>query len=715
MSGPEATHTDSTRLDLPMDSMESPLGTVGEAGGARAAREACANLHTDAHPRTATQPNTARHPFGGAPAGPLPEGPVAHDELVRLCRIHRRGPGYDAMREHLRRTHLLALCGEPGSGRGWTALALLAELAETTGGGVWRLGAAPGPGAGSGAEHPAPVGEKTARGHGYLLELPTDPADFGAAGPEAWLDRLRAHFAEHEAFCVVLVSGVSRVSGVAGVSGGEAADRLLRGRRHAVPYEPPAAADVLDAHLVDLLADEPPELIRRARASAVSAEVTEALGLEEPLPGEAARLAGHLAQHVRGALPEAELLTRCRSFAPRQAREWFAEAARPGTLPAALPALRRAAQRIALAVFNGSAHSLTAEAAELLAWELAVTLDPQYAPGRPPFTAPADALPAVARAVPGEGVEDLGEAAVPVRTVWFQGRGLAPAVLFEVWDNHHNTRGPMARWLRGLCDDPRPQVWVRAAVAAGVLSARDYLYGLTELLLPLARGDSPVQRMAAATALAEASRDADVRPAVAGLLSGWAAGGDERERETAALAHGYGLVAGSVTASLEELARIAATDGGSTASYSAVRLLAGAQPGTVLARLTHWLGDTRRSRRDLALLTVLRAVGTRTSHLWGLREVPELAPYAAWPLATALLAARPQCRAALAELLRAALTWARSAEAAEDALVGWMRRAAGDERQLAVLCDFLPLLAQEGHEPLDARAAARIREVLEAL
>ncbi|MFD8380484.1 hypothetical protein ACFV2X_18370 [Streptomyces sp. NPDC059679] len=741
MSGPEATHTDSwarrttpgtpgtpgeertgTRLDLPMDGMDSPLGTVGEAGGARAAREACANLHTDAHPRTATDlrtatdPHTAaqphdhahaaRHPFEGVPAGPLPEGPVAHDELARLRRIHRRGPGYVAMREHLRRTHLLALCGEPGSGRGWTALALLAELAETTGGGVWRLGAAPGPGAGSGAEHPAPVGEKTARGHGYLLELPTELPDFGVTGPEARLDRLRAHFAEHEAFCVVLVSGGS---------GGEAADRLLRGRRHAIPYEPPAAADVLDAHLADLLADEPPELIRRARASAVSAEVTEALGLEEPLPGEAARLAGHLAEHARGALSEAELLACCRSFAPRQAREWFADAARPGTLPAALPALRRAARRIALAVFNGSAHSLTAEAAELLAWELAVTLDPQYAPGRPPFTAPADALPTAARAVPGEGVEDLGEAAVPVRTVWFQGRGLAPAVLFEVWDHHHNTRGPMARWLRGLCDDPRPQVWVRAAVAAGVLSARDYLYGLTELLLPLARGDSPVQRMAAATALAEASRDADVRPAVAGLLSGWAAGGDERERETAALAHGYGLAAGSVTASLEELARIAATDGGSTASYSAVRLLAGAQPGTVLARLTHWLGDTRRSRRDLALLTVLRAVGTRTSHLWGLREVPELAPYAAWPLATALLAARPQCRAALAELLRAALTWARSAEAAEDALVGWMRRAAGDERQLAVLCDFLPLLAQEGHEPLDARAAARIREVLEAL
>ncbi|MEU1669310.1 hypothetical protein ABZ547_38220 [Streptomyces sparsogenes] len=692
------------RLDLPAD---SPLGAVGEAGGARAAREACAYLHphstTHQHagPGPATHPHPGAHPYPAHPArppaeapaaGPLPEGPVSHDELARLRRVHRRGPGYAVMREHLRRSHLLALCGEPGSGRGWTGLALLAELTGTTGGGVWR-------------QHVAPVGEKTERGHGYLLELPADPASSqpAAPGPEALLDRLRAHFAEHEAFCVVLVPG------------GEAADRLLRGRRHAVPYEPPAAADVLEAHLADLLAHERPELLRRARATAARPEVAEALGLEEPLPGEAARLAGHLAEHARGELPEAELLARCRSFAPRQARAWFADAGCPGTLPGALPALRRAALRIALAVFNGSAHSLTAEAAELLAWELAVTLDPQYAPGRPLFAAPADALPAAARAVLGEGVEDLGEAAVPVRTVRFRGRRLAPAVLFEVWDHHHNARGPMARWLRGLCDDPRPQVWVRAAVAAGVLSARDYLYGLTELLLPLARGDSPVQRMAAATALAEASRDAGVRPAVAGLLSNWAARGDERERETAALAHGYGLVAGSVAASLEELGRIAATDGCGTASYSAVRLLAGPEPETVLELLTCWLRDTRRSRRDLALLTALRAVRTRASHLWGLRAVPGPSPYAAWPLATALAAARPGCRASLAELLRAALTWPRSAEAAEEALVGWMRRAAGDERQLAVLCEVLPLVARDGDEPLDARAAARIRDVLEAL
>ncbi|MGR3934050.1 hypothetical protein [Streptomyces sp. BRA346] len=673
------------RLDIPRG---GPLDGVGEAGGARTAREARAHLRlTDCPPRP---PDADEH-------RPLPEGPVAREELALLRRVHRPAPGHAAMRERLRHTRLLALCGEPGTGRAWTGLALLAELtdeptegddpAEAAGGEVVRLG----PGT-------VPAGPQIERGHGYLLELPADATD-----PGPLLDRLRARFAERGAFGVVLVAD------------GPAADRLLGARRHAVPYEPPPAAEVLDHHLAHLLADKPAELLDLARATAARPDVADALGLDEPRPGEAARLARHLAAHAEGRLSDEGLLERCRAFAPDQARAWFDGAGRPGTLPAALPALRTAALRIALAVFNGSAHSLTAEAAELLTWELAVTVDPQYAPGRPLFAARPGAGLAAARAVCCDGAEDLGEVSVPVRAVRFQGRRLASAVLYEAWDGHHNVRGPMARWLRALCDDPRPQVWVRAAVAAGVLCARDYLYGFVELLLPLARADSPVQRMAAATALAEAARDDGVRPAVDGLLRGWALGDDARERETAVLAHGYGLAAGSVRASLEELARLAYADDGRTTSYSVLRLLAGTDPEAVLAALAAWLHDTRRPRRDLALLTVLRAVTTRASHLWGLGEVPELEPYAAWPLATALLAARPGSAPRLAELLRAALTSARSAAAAEDALVGWIRRAARDDRQLAVLYGFLPRLAHDGDEPLDVRAATRIREVLEAL
>ncbi|MFI0777143.1 hypothetical protein [Streptomyces sp. NPDC021212] len=691
MSGPDGIDIPADpgprRLDIPRG---GPLDGAGEAGGARTAREARAHLRvTDCPPR----------PPDGDEHRPLPEGPVTREELALLRRVYRPVPGYAGMRERLRRSHLLALCGEPGTGRAWTGLALLADLADgddpaeadgQAGRDVVRLG----PGALSGLL----TAPQTERGHGYLLELPADETD-----PGPLLDRLRAHFAERAAFGVVVVPG------------GPAADRLLGARRHAVPYEPPAAAEVLDQHLSDLLADKPAELLDLARATAARPDVADALGLDEPRPAEAARLARHLAAHAEGRLSGEGLLERCRAFAPDQARAWFDGAGRPGTLPAALPALRTAALRIALAVFDGSAHSLTAEAAELLTWELAVTLDPQYAPGRPLFAARPGAGLAAVRAVCCDGVEDLGEASVPVRAVRFQGRRLASAVLCEAWDGHHNVRGPMARWLRALCDDPRPQVWVRAAVAAGVLCARDYLYGFVELLLPLARADSPVQRMAAATALAEAARDDGVRPAVDGLLRGWALGDDERERETAALAHGYGLAAGSVQASLEELARLAYADDGRITSYSVLRLLAGTEPEAALAALTHWLHDTRRPRRDLALLTVLRAVTTRTSHLWGLCEVPELEPYAAWPLATALLAARPGSAPQLAELLRVALTWARSAAAAEDALVGWIRRAARDDRQLAVLYGFLPRLAHDGDEPLDVRAATRIREVLEAL
>ncbi|MBL1100525.1 hypothetical protein [Streptomyces coffeae] len=704
MSGTEnidvtADHTGIRRLDIPKG---GPLDGAGEAGGARTAREARAHLHLTDGP--APLP-------ADEPCPTLPEGPVPYEELARLQRLHRTGPGHSQLREQLRRTRLLALCGEPGTGRAWTGLALLAERAERAGGGVTRL--APGILLGTS------TAQELQRGHGYLLELPaaavvssvttpdtrsgTTPGTTPDTTPGTLLDRLRARAVERGAFAVVLVPG------------GPLAEQLLGDRRHALPHEPPAAADVLEVHLADLLADAPAELLELARTTAARPEVAEALGLDELRPGEAARLAGHLAAHARGGMSDGRLLAHCRSFAPRQARAWFAAPGRLDTLPAALPELRAAALRIALAVFNGSAHSLTAEAAELLTWELAVTLDPQHAPGRPLFTARPGAAPGTARAVCGDGMEDLGEASVPVRAVWFRGRRLAPAVLYEVWDGHHNLRGPTARWLRALCDDPRPQVWVRAAVAAGVLCARDYLYGLTELLLPLVRTDSPVQRMAAATALAEAARAPEVRPAVDGLLRAWARGDDERERETAALAHGYGLAAGSVPASLAELGRIACADGGVTTSYGVLRLLAGTEPEVVLDGLTHWLRDTRRPRRDLALLTALRAVTTRTSHLWGLREVPELEPYTAWPLATALLAARPGCAPQLSELLRAALTWARSAGAAEDALVGWIRRAARDERQLAVLCGFLPRLAQDGDEPLDVRAATRIREVLEAL
>ncbi|MEU2792000.1 hypothetical protein [Streptomyces sp. NPDC007100] len=707
------------RLDAPKG---SPLGGAGEAGGARTAREARTNLHVEGDNQIYDGNTFYQTQVRVGAEDVFVDGPVPAEELEHLDRVYCRAPGYDAMKTRLERTHLLALCGEHGTGRASTGLALLHDIAA----GVSRLD--PSTTLGSVDK------EKFEAGRGYLLELPAEDAGTAPGAPtgpdrnggterrpsELHLDRLSALLAGRGAYGVLIVGS------------GDFADRLVRGRYGALCVPPPAA-DVLERHVADLLADAPVPIRHLAHANAERADVKEALGLDELRPGEAARLATHLCAHAKGDADDARLLRECRWFAPRQAQEWFAGADRPGTLPEALPALRAAALRLSLAVFNGSADSLVTESGELLAWELAVTLDPQYAPGRPLFTAHTAARLAAARAVPGRGMEDLGDAAIPVRVARFQGRRLATAVLYEAWDGYHNVRGPLTRWLRSLCDDQRPQMWVRAAIAAGVLCSWDYLYGFSELLLPLARADSPVQQMAAATALAEASRDPQVRLAVRGLLRDWARGGDAAACETAAFAHGYGMVAGSVAGSLDELARIGCRDDGKpadAASYSVVRLLAGPEPEVVLRRLARWLNDRRQVRQNLALLVVLRALSTRTSHLWGLQDSPALEPYASWPLAAALVAAHPDRAPWLADLVRSALNTARAGAAAQEQTARWMRRAAEDPRQLDVLCAFLPRLVwdrrdrgrllllvarleRDSDEPLAPRAAARMRAVLE--
>jgi hypothetical protein len=140
-----------------------------------------------------------------------------------------------------------------------------------------------------------------------------------------------------------------------------------------------------------------------------------------------------------------------------------------------------------------------------------------------------------------------------------------------------------------------------------------------------------------------------------------------------------------------------------------LRLLAGSSPGTVIGRLGDWLRDGRREYRDLVLLTVVGALRTRTALLWGLEDVPALEAYAGWPCAAALAATRPQQAQHIADLVRHALTSARSGEAALAATEGWMRQAAGDEGQLTVLCGFLPRVVG------DVRDAERLRHLLERL
>ncbi|MFF1508183.1 hypothetical protein [Streptomyces sp. NPDC058326] len=697
-----------------------PLGGESDTGGAATARRAVrtwagggadrlTTIHGDG---TVFEGNQIFALYGSDRSPHFVQGPVPPETLDHLGRVYCATAGYRRMRDRLRDHRVLVLCGEPGSGRKATALALLDEL---TGGKVFRLDPRHG------------VDEITEdalqESGGHLLELLTEdvPAEneprpsrsrrgehttaarhSAARLSELHLDRFGDLLRGRDAYGVVLVEN------------GELADRLLRGR-YGMYCAPPPADEVLHRHLWHRLRAEPDEALGAARARAARRDVADALGLEELRPREAARLADHLARHWRGEVTDEQLLAECASFVRSQAREWFAGADRPGALPEALPALNAGAFRIAVAVFDGSAFSLAAEAAELLAWELAVTLDPEHAPGRRLFGTHAEHRPVQARAVLEDGELDLGPAKVPVRAVRFQGEALAGAVLGEVWHGYHNVRGPVARWLRALCDDPRPEVWVRASIAAGVLCSWDWIHGFRELVVPLAVTDEPVARMAAATALAESARDPRVRPAVAAVLKNWARSGEDALVRTALLTHGYVLAAGGVPGSLDALARVVRTREATDvevlvpASFSVARLLASGEPAPVLRRLREWLEDGRLSLANLVHLAVIRAVSTRTTHLWGLREVPELDGHAARPLFVALLATRPGLAPELASLLRHTLATARSGEAALEAFGGLLRRAAKDPESLEHVCAFLPRLA------VDRRDRDRLRGLLNEL
>ncbi|MFF3398784.1 hypothetical protein ACFYW6_09730 [Streptomyces sp. NPDC002659] len=675
----------------------NPLGGAGGTGGAGTAHAARRTFALGRAERTYDIRGDGQVYEGnlfigqfGPDSRPVVQGRVPQETLNQLADVYCEASGYHRMKQLLRSDGLLVLCGEPGSGRKATALALLSEL---TGNQVTRL------------DPTHSVHEITEQmiesAVGHLLELPQDD---GRREPERGRDEHRRETRRPGRLSELHLDRFAELLrkadayGVVLIESGDLADRVLRGRYGM--YCPPAPADeVLHRHLRVLLKGEPEGALDSARALAVRTDVTEALGLDELRPREAARLADHLARRQKGELTDEQLLDDCASFVRAQARAWFAGADRPGTLPEAQPTLSAAAFRIAVAVFNGSPYSLTAEAAELLAWELAVTLDPEEPTGRRLFGTHAEIRPMLARSVLEDGELDLGDAKVPMRAIRFQGEALATAVLREVWHGYHNVRGPMARWLRVLCDDPRPEVWVRASIAAGVLCSWDWIYGFGELVRPMATLDGVVPQMAAATALAEAAREPKVQPAVKALVKEWAKSEDDSLRDTAVLAHGYALPAGSVRSSLDALAsvvrRLDDEDAGviGTASFSVMRLLASGEPETVVERLVDWLEDGRRKLVDLVLISMIGTLTMRTTYLWGLDEVPELEPYDSQPLIVALLATRPELAPDLAVLVRRAVSTARAGGTALDELSSLLRRAARNEEALGLVCGFLPLLA----------------------
>jgi hypothetical protein len=648
-----------------VDTGGATTGKEGRAatGGAaaRIARESQAafSLH-DASTYIGGEIGSVNFQLGGRPqrllAGPLPD-----EELGRLRDRFTKPPSYDEFRRQLSREPLLVLSGQPGTGRMFTALSLLDDLAR---GKVSRLD--------PGSDLTALGNDDSiAENHGYALE----PVD-ARLPAELHLDRLCRLLAERGSFVVLLTVP----------DPGDSGSRQTRYHR---THEPAAAETVLDGHLEAELGARAAESKPAAVRLAGRPDVRAALGLESLLPAEAARFATLLAGCVTGESTEERLVADCRGFAVAQVHQWFAGGKEAETLPA----LRDAAYRIALAVFGRGSFNTVAETAELLAWELAVTVEPERVIGRPLLSDGLEARLASTRATtelrPQPVVAGLD---IPVRTVRFRGEGLAPALLAHLWEHHHNMRGPVLRWLDSLCQDPREDVWTRAAVASGELCRHDCAHTLSDLLIPMAEAEQARRGLFVATALHSVLRDPKVGEALRALVKKWGDSGDANLMWTAAAVLSRGTATATIAEALGRLGRIGTWEEGKlriVAAESVVHLTASTSAAEPLTRIRGWLSDNRRHHQDLGLVATVLLCEFQTEDVWN--PAPELAGREKWPLALAIAAARPDRATEVAGLLWTALNTSRSYESALSAVTGWLRGCRGRpwEEELA---RFLPLL-----------------------
>lgn len=656
----------------------------------------------------------ARHSGAGMRGGPVPD-----EELRRLRRVHVEPQGYVQLRKALNTRRLLVLGAAPGTGRTSTALSLLDEV---TGAAADATGMEPAAGSRVRRVDPdggvrqltrslAGEGEQARRGTGYLLELPlTGPV---APPPDEMdLDGLAAALAGCEAYAVVVVTvGAAANPLLAGRYGRlcppAPTQELLTTRLRERLEEHVAAAPDGGARLEDLLAG--------AEELALRQDVKDAVGLKDLRPAEAELLASLLAGHQLGEVSRDELLAGCRSLAADQAQEWFAGVDRALTAPPAEPEggagrpgtaalFHPVAFRIALAVLGGASHSAVAAAAHLLTWELSVQCDPDHTPARPLFCDDPEADLALSRAELTDGRIEVAGTEVPARLIWYRGSALPSAVLTEIWDRHFPVRAPIVRWLRLLADDPRPQVWMRAAVAAGELCARDFDHGYAELIRPLAEAATPRRRIFAATTLDQAAGHASHRKAVLKLVDDWSRYGTKSLRWTAAMALGYGNAADTTDDALDALARIGVRDDGehlAVASFNAVRLLALPDGATVLRRMADWTHHKREAYQDLGLVTTVRLALTSVDEVLPDEPDSPLADRVDWPLPLALAVIRPELVLPMADLMWSALSTARSKDVALDALESLLRsgvRKDGSEGTRPGLAALLPALVTKEND-----------------
>lgn len=612
----------------------------------------------------------------------LNPGPVRTGDLDLIRASYVAVAGYDAILDILKDRRLVLLHGSAGTGRTTTALRLLDEV---TNGRISRLDPE--------AEIHLLTAEALENGHGYLVKLPTSRAILLT---QVRLDRLNALFVDKNCWCVLIVeSDFSPVPAVASYIANYSQPDIEKVLRHHLRREIPGADAVVRDGLLALM-DEP--------------EVRDALG-PALSPAEMVRLAGYLAEYSRQILTKEALVIRCAAFVDQLVADWFDNVRNPSRDESGNRALRFIGYRIALAVLNRTSQHLVAEAGEKLGRHLIRTSYPLREPGRPVFASEHRSWLKASRGQIAQDNVAFGDTTVPVQLAVFNDDRMPVAVLTHVWRQHHNARTPLVRWLDELAGSPQPEVWVRAAQAAGLLCTLDFADVFHELLEGWASADDHHRRIVAAFALDHAASDPEARPAVRYVIDRWKRGDDEDEarRWTAAAALGRSLGLTSVEDTLDDLLALGTWPEGeispiaAVASESIAQLLARGEVDLVAQRLLDWWQDRpQRSVRDVVLLATIKAANTKVSDLddiefftsrAGRDRWPLLTSRSGWPLLLALQDEDPQLTAPFANVVWHTLDTARSRTAALEVVTQWIRCTEKDRSCLPALASFLWQLA----------------------
>ncbi|MFD8421523.1 hypothetical protein [Streptomyces sp. NPDC059466] len=289
----------------------------------------------------------------------------------------------------------------------------------------------------------------------------------------------------------------------------------------AVRWEPPAAADVLAAHL-------------RARTDEESAakllglpDVTEFLGRGHQLR-EVAAFARLLGRYAAGEVTEDAVARFSLGSLENQVQEWFEE-------DEASIHLRDKAFLVALAAFDGGPYALTAELSDLLYRFLQETENRARVPEVPVFGTHVGKRLHLARAHRYEEDEHTEWGPVTQRKAAFRDDRASLVLLREVWTGHPSARPALIAWLRRLADDGRPLVRTRAASTVAVLARTDLPSAMALVIEPWGISKLFRHRLVAVNALTLAHLVGT--PNIPRILDDWCTHDDPRLRWVAARAY----------------------------------------------------------------------------------------------------------------------------------------------------------------------------------